>query len=243
MVRYFYLFKNFPQFVVINTVKDFSVVNKAEVDVFLEPPLLSPQSNERWQFKSLVPLSLQNPDCTSENSRFRCCWRLACRILSITLLALKWVQLCGSLNILWHCFFGTRMKTDPYQSCGHCYVFQICWHIVERAMATHSSTLAWKIPWTEEPSLQSMGSHRVGHDWSDLAAAADILSAVLKLYYPLGFLNTSAGIPSPPLALFVVMLSKAHLTLYYRLSPIGNCSFNVYRASVGDDDKVLEVDW
>ena len=40
-------------------------------------------------------------------------------------------------------------------------------------MAPHSSTLAWKIPWTEEPGgLQSMGSHRVGHNWSDLAAAA-----------------------------------------------------------------------
>ena len=36
----------------------------------------------------------------------------------------------------------------------------------ERAMALHSSTLAWKIPWTEEPGrLQSMGSLRVGHDW------------------------------------------------------------------------------
>ena len=44
---------------------------------------------------------------------------------------------------------------------------------MEKAMAPHSSTLAWKIPWTEEPGgLQSMGSHRVGHDWSDLAAAA-----------------------------------------------------------------------
>jgi len=40
-------------------------------------------------------------------------------------------------------------------------------------MAPHSSTLAWNIPWMEEPGrLQSMGSHRVGHDWSDLAAAA-----------------------------------------------------------------------
>ena len=40
-------------------------------------------------------------------------------------------------------------------------------------MATHSSTLAWKIPWTEEPGgLQSMRLHRVGHDWSNLAAAA-----------------------------------------------------------------------
>ena len=42
-----------------------------------------------------------------------------------------------------------------------------------KAMAPHSSSLAWKIPWMEEPGrLQSMGSHRVGHDWSDLAAAA-----------------------------------------------------------------------
>ena len=40
-------------------------------------------------------------------------------------------------------------------------------------MATHSSILAWRIPGTEEPGgLLSMGSHRVGHNWSDLAAAA-----------------------------------------------------------------------
>ena len=38
---------------------------------------------------------------------------------------------------------------------------------MEKAMASHSSTLAWKIPWTEEPGrLQSMGSLRVGHDWT-----------------------------------------------------------------------------
>ena len=49
----------------------------------------------------------------------------------------------------------------------------------EKAMAPHSSTLAWKIPWTEEPGrLQSMGSLRVRHDWSDLAAtAAQVLGA------------------------------------------------------------------
>ena len=36
---------------------------------------------------------------------------------------------------------------------------------LEKGMATHSSTLAWRIPWTEEPGrLQSMGSQRVGHD-------------------------------------------------------------------------------
>ena len=40
---------------------------------------------------------------------------------------------------------------------------------LEKEMATHSSVLVWRIPWTEKPGrLQSMGSHRVGHDWSDL---------------------------------------------------------------------------
>ena len=44
---------------------------------------------------------------------------------------------------------------------------------LEKEMATHSSVLVWRIPGTEEPGgLQSKGSHRVGHDWSDLAAAA-----------------------------------------------------------------------
>ena len=43
---------------------------------------------------------------------------------------------------------------------------------LEKAMAAHFSTLAWRLPWMEEPGrLQSMGSHRVGHDWRDLAAA------------------------------------------------------------------------
>ena len=44
---------------------------------------------------------------------------------------------------------------------------------LEKEMATHSSVLAWRIPGTGEPGrLPSVGSHRVGHDWSDLAAAA-----------------------------------------------------------------------
>ena len=53
--------------------------------------------------------------------------------------------------------------------------FDFHFHALEEEMATHSSVLAWRIPWTEEPGgLQSMGSHRVGHDWSDLAAVAAI---------------------------------------------------------------------
>ena len=44
--------------------------------------------------------------------------------------------------------------------------FTFQFHALEKEMATHSSTLAWKIPWKEEPGrLQSMGSLRVGHDW------------------------------------------------------------------------------
>ena len=51
------------------------------------------------------------------------------------------------------------------------FTFTFHFHTLEKEMATHSSILAWRIPGTEEPSgLLSMGSHRVGHDWSDLAA-------------------------------------------------------------------------
>ena len=64
------------------------------------------------------------------------------------------------------------MKTDLFQSCGHCWVFQICWHI-ECSTFTASTFRIW---------------------------------------------NRSTGIPSPPLALFIVMLPKAHLTVHSRMS-------------------------
>ena len=64
------------------------------------------------------------------------------------------------------------MKTDLFQSCGHCWVFQMCWHI-ECSTCTASSFRIW---------------------------------------------NSSTGIPSPPLALFVVMLSKAPLTSHSKMS-------------------------
>ena len=45
-------------------------------------------------------------------------------------------------------------------------IYRVPWEQMEKAMAAHFSTLAWKIPWTEEPGgLQSMGSLRVRHDW------------------------------------------------------------------------------
>ena len=53
------------------------------------------------------------------------------------------------------------------------FTFSFHFHALEKEMATHSSVLAWRSPGTGEPGgLPSMGSHRVGHDWSDLAAAA-----------------------------------------------------------------------
>ena len=53
------------------------------------------------------------------------------------------------------------------------FTFTFHFHALEKEMATHPSVLAWSIPGTREPArLPSMGSHRVGYDWSDLAAAA-----------------------------------------------------------------------
>ena len=65
-------------------------------------------------------------------------------------------------------------------------------------MAAHSSVLAWRIPGTGEPGgLLSMGSHRVGHDWSDLAAAAAASSASCGKKHS-GIILTMITLPSAP---------------------------------------------
>ena len=57
------------------------------------------------------------------------------------------------------------------------FTFTFHFHALEKEMVTDSSVLAWRIPGTGEPGgLPSMWSHRVGHDWSDLAAAAAVES-------------------------------------------------------------------
>ena len=122
---------------------------------------------------SLIPLPLRNSAYMSGNSWFTYCWSLAWRILNITLLACEMstiVQLFEySLTLA---FFGIGMKTNFFQSCGCCWVFQICWHI----------------------------------EYGTLTASG------------LRILNTSAGIPWPLLALFILMLPKAHLTSLSRMS-------------------------
>ena len=79
---------------------------------------------------SLVPLPFLNPAWTSASSWFMYCWSRGWRILSITLLACEMSaivrQFEHSLTLL---FFRIGMRTDLFQSCGHCWVFQSCWHI------------------------------------------------------------------------------------------------------------------
>ena len=172
MVQYSHLLKNFPQFVVIHTVKGFSVVTEAEVDVFLEfsyffsDPLgvgnlisgssaFSKSSLNIWNF--LVHVLLK-PGLENFEHYFASMW-----------------DECNCV-VVW-AFFGIAflwigMETYLFQFCGHFWVFQICWRI--------------------ECSTFTASSSRI--------------------------LNNSTGIPSPPLALFVVMLPKSHLTSHSRMS-------------------------
>ena len=92
----------FFQFVVIYPVNGFSIVNGTEVDVFFWNSLAFSRIQQLLAIWSLVPLPFLNPPCTSGSSWFTYYWSLAWRILNITL-HVKWVQLYGSLNILWHC--------------------------------------------------------------------------------------------------------------------------------------------
>ena len=115
VVWYFHILKSFPQFVVIHTIKGFSVANEAEVDVFLDFPCFF-YDPTCWQFDvnklvvaflPLIPLPFLNLARTSESPQFTYCWSLAWRILSITLLAHEVVQLWGSLT-----FFGIAFLWD-----------------------------------------------------------------------------------------------------------------------------------
>ena len=122
---------------------------------------------------SLVPLPFLKPAWTFGSSQFTYCWSLAGKIFNITLLA---CEMSAVVRYFEHSlalpFFGIGMKTDLFQSCGHCWVFQICWHIAHSTFTAPSFRI-WK---------------------------------------------SSTGVPSPPVALFVVMLPEAHLTTHSRMS-------------------------
>ena len=70
-----------------------------------------------------------------------------------------------------HGVAGSRTRLSDF-------TFTFHFHALEKEMVTHSSVLAWRIPGMGEPGgLPSMGSHRVGYDWSNLAAAAQFLES------------------------------------------------------------------
>ena len=124
-VWYSHVLKNFPQFVVIHMVKGFSIVNEAEVDIFLELPCFfydpmdvgslisdssafSKSSLYIWIFLVHLLLKPNLKDFEHEPAR---------------------MGNEHNLNILWHCIsLGLEWK-QLFQSCGPCWVFQICWHI------------------------------------------------------------------------------------------------------------------
>ena len=112
VVWYSHLLKNFPQFVVIHTVKSFLVVTEAAV--FLEFPIFL-WSSGCWQFDLWFLWLFLNPACTSGSSQFKCRWSLAGRILTITLLACEMSTIVFE-HYLALPFFGAAMKTDLYQS-------------------------------------------------------------------------------------------------------------------------------
>ena len=73
------------------------------------------------------------------------------------------------------------------------FTFTFHFHALEKEMATHSSVLAWRIPGMVEPGgLPSTGSHRVRHDWSDLAAAAASQEKIFNLIYQWVFSPSSS---------------------------------------------------
>ena len=147
----------------IHTIKGFGIVNKAEIDVFLE---LSCFFHDPADVGNLI----------SDSSAFSKTSLNICKFAVHVLLKPGLENFEHYFTSMWYecncavvwaffgiAFLGTGMKTDLFQSCGHCWVFQICWHI--------------------ECSTSAASSFRI---W-----------------------NSSTGIPSPPLALFIMMLSKA----------------------------------
>ena len=117
MVWYAHLFQNFPQFIVIHTVKGFGIVNKAEYTFFWNSLafLMIQRMLAIW---SLVPLPFLKLPWTSGNSWFTYCWTIAWRILGITLLACEMSaivqQFEHSLALEWKLNFSSPVATAEF---------------------------------------------------------------------------------------------------------------------------------
>ena len=88
---------------------------------------------------SLVPLPFLNPAWTSRSSWSTQCWSLACKILSMTLLAWEMSAVVWWLaHSLVLPFLGIGIRIELFQSYGHYWAFQICWHIEYNTLMTSS---------------------------------------------------------------------------------------------------------
>ena len=179
---------------------------------------------------SVVPLPFLSPACTLGNSWSVYCWNLAWSILRITLLA------CEMSTIIWQFehslalpFFGIGMKTDLFQSCGHCWVFQICCHI-ECNTLTVSSFRIWNssvgilssplalymLPKAPLTSHSRMFSSRWVTTASWLSRHWNIFCIVLCILCHL-FLIYSASVRSLPFLSFIMSILAWNVPL---ISPI-----------------------
>ena len=142
VVWYSHLLKNFPQFVVINTVKDFGIVNKAEVDFFSGTLLIFQWSKWCWHL-------ISGSSAFSKTSLK--IWSFLVHIL----LRPSMKAFEHDLDRMWNkykcmvvwTFFGIVLLWDwnenwPFESCGHYWIFQIFWH-VEYSTFTASSFRIW----------------------------------------------------------------------------------------------------
>ena len=116
---------------------------------------------------------------------------------------IPWMEEPGGLQSV-----GSLRVGHDWASSLSLFTFTFHFHALEKEMATHPSVLAWRIPGTGEPGgLLSMGSYRIGHDWSDIAAAAHLLR---KWIY---FLVHSASPQTTMTAVSTLMVSHTALLL------------------------------
>ena len=125
VVWYSYLFKNFPQFVVIHTVKGFGVVNKAEVEVFLEQSCFF---SDPTDVSNLISASSGFSKSSLNIWKFtvHVTWSLAWRILSITLLACEMNTLVHMYSFVCFSFHSLLSEISPYCCMYQSFVLYYC---------------------------------------------------------------------------------------------------------------------
>ena len=125
--------------------------------------------NQPWVYMCLPTWILLAPPSPSHPSGVSQCTGFECPVSCIELghMVIIYMFQCYSLKSS-----HPRLLPQSPKVCS-LYLCLFCCLALEKEMATHSSVLAWRIPGMGEPGgLPSVASHRVGHDWSDLAAAA-----------------------------------------------------------------------